>query len=259
MSDVKWIKIVTDIFDDEKILLIESLPDADSIIVIWFKLLCFAGKQNNNGVLMMNDRIAYTDKMLATIFRRNESTVRLALETFESFGMIEIIDGVITIPNWDKHQNIEGMERIREQTRARVQKHRDKMKMLTECNVTDNVTVTLSNATDKNRIDKNRKEKKKESILDEIENEDLRTALREFGEMRKLIKKPMTERAWKNLLSKLNSLSDDEQTQIEILNQSIDHAWQSVYPIKREERDTASHGWDYDELQRLAESKGLSS
>ena len=38
-SDVKWIKITTDIFDDEKILLIESLPEADSIIVIWFKLL----------------------------------------------------------------------------------------------------------------------------------------------------------------------------------------------------------------------------
>ena len=48
MSDVKWIKITTGIFDDDKILLIESLPEADSIIVIWFKLLCLAGKQNNN-------------------------------------------------------------------------------------------------------------------------------------------------------------------------------------------------------------------
>ena len=46
MADIKWIKITTDIFDDEKILLIESLPEADSIIVIWFKLLCLAGKMN---------------------------------------------------------------------------------------------------------------------------------------------------------------------------------------------------------------------
>ena len=46
MSNVKWIKMTVNIFDDEKILLIESLPDADSIIVIWFKLLCLAGKQN---------------------------------------------------------------------------------------------------------------------------------------------------------------------------------------------------------------------
>ena len=70
MSEVKWIKIVTDIFDDEKILLIENMPEADSIIVIWFKLLCMAGKQNNNGIFTLTNKIAYTDEMFATIFRR---------------------------------------------------------------------------------------------------------------------------------------------------------------------------------------------
>ena len=60
MADVKWIKITTDIFDDEKILLIESLPAAYAIITVWFKLLCLAGKQNNSGVFMMG-QIAYTD------------------------------------------------------------------------------------------------------------------------------------------------------------------------------------------------------
>ena len=40
MADVKWIKITTDIFDDEKMLLIDGLPEHDGIIVIWFKLLC---------------------------------------------------------------------------------------------------------------------------------------------------------------------------------------------------------------------------
>ena len=96
MADVKWIKITTDIFDDEKVLLIESLPDAYAIITVWFKLLCLAGKQNNSGVFMMNNQIPYTDKMLATIFRMKEATVTMALQTFESFGMVEIIDGVMT-------------------------------------------------------------------------------------------------------------------------------------------------------------------
>lgn len=76
MSEVKWIKITTDIFDDEKILLIESLPDAGSIIVIWFKLLCLAGKMNNSGVFVMNDTVAYTDSMLATIFRLDVKRLR---------------------------------------------------------------------------------------------------------------------------------------------------------------------------------------
>ena len=130
MADIKWIKITTDIFDDEKILLIESLPEADSIIVIWFKLLCLAGKMNNSGVFLLSDKIAYTDKMLATSFRRKESTVQLALKTFEQFGMIEILDGVITIPNWGKHQNLEQLEARKKYQREYQRDYRRKQKLL---------------------------------------------------------------------------------------------------------------------------------
>lgn len=130
MADVKWIKITTDIFDDEKILLIESLPDAYAIIVVWFKLLCLAGKQNNSGVFMMNNQIAYTDKMLATIFRMKETTVQLALQTFEQFGMVEIIDGVITIPNWGKHQSLDQLEKKRISQREYMREYREKQKQL---------------------------------------------------------------------------------------------------------------------------------
>lgn len=161
MADVKWIKIVTDIFDDEKILLVESMPENDSLIVIWFKLLCLAGKQNNGGVFLINDKIPYTDEMLATIFRRPLNTVRLALSVFEQYGMIEIINGAITIPNWEKHQNIDAMEKIKEQTRKRVAAHREKQKLLADvngCNVTVTLPVTQCNATDKIREDKRRLE-----------------------------------------------------------------------------------------------------
>lgn len=130
MAEVKWIKIVTDIFDDEKMLLIESLPSADSIIVIWFKLLCLAGKNNNSGVFMLNDRIAYTDEMLATIFRRDVNTVRLALKTFEMYGMVEIINDVITIPNWSKHQTLDQLEERKEYMKGYMKKYREKQKML---------------------------------------------------------------------------------------------------------------------------------
>jgi len=162
MSEIKWIKITTDIFDDEKICLIDALPDHDAILVIWFKILALAGKHNRNGLLMMSDKVHYTDEMLATIFRRPLNTVRMALGIFEQFGMVEIIDGVITLPNWEKHQNIDGMEKIKEQTRNRVARHREKQKNLALGNVTCNVTVTQSNALEeegdknKNRLDKDK-------------------------------------------------------------------------------------------------------
>ena len=129
-NDVKWIKITTDIFDDEKILMIESMPSADSIIVIWLKLLTFAGKQNNDGVFLMSNRIAYTDEMLACIFRREVNLVRMALKTFEQFGMIEIIENVITIPNWGKHQTLDAYEKKKERDRLYQQERRAAQKAL---------------------------------------------------------------------------------------------------------------------------------
>lgn len=133
MVAVKWIKIVTNIFDDEKILLIESMPEGDAIIVIWFKLLCLAGKQNNQGLFMLNDKIAYTDEMFATIFRKNVKTVRLALETFKNFGMVEIIKGAVAIPNWSKHQSVEQLENKKEYMRDYMREYREKQKAVKPC------------------------------------------------------------------------------------------------------------------------------
>ena len=116
MASVKWIKIVTDVFDDEKILMIETMPECDTIIVIWFKLLCLAGKQNNSGVFQMG-QMPYTDEMFAAIFRRPINTVRLALNTFERFGMIEIVRETVTIPNWSKHQSLDAYEKRKERDR----------------------------------------------------------------------------------------------------------------------------------------------
>lgn len=145
MAEVKWIKITTDIFDDEKILLIESLPDSDSIIVIWFKLLCLAGKMNNSGVFTLNDSIVYTDEMLSTIFRRKETTVKMALDVFEGFGMIKRIDGAITIPNWGKHQTLDQLEKKREYQREYMREYREKQRQIADksnCKTNSNVNVS---------------------------------------------------------------------------------------------------------------------
>jgi predicted phage replisome organizer len=160
MADVKWIKIVTDVFDDEKILLIETLPEADSIIVLWFKLLCLAGKQNNSGVFMLNDKMPYNEKMFATIFRRKEATVQLAFKTFEDFGMIEIINGAVTIPNWGKHQTLDRIEQKNEYMRNYMRDYRDKQKQLIYCktNSKANSKVNVSEAEEEREeeVDKNK-------------------------------------------------------------------------------------------------------
>jgi predicted phage replisome organizer len=151
IMDVRWIKITTSVFDDEKIRLIEQLPDADMLIVIWFKLLVLAGKCNQCGMVYLSHDIPYTDEMLSTIMRRPINTIRLALNEFKNLRMIEINDNYISIVNWEKHQNTEGLDKIREQNRIRQHNYRQK-----QIDSKSNVTSRYSNATDKNRIDKNR-------------------------------------------------------------------------------------------------------
>ena len=131
MADVKWIKIVTDIFDNEKILMIESMPDADALIVIWFKLLSLAGKKNNSGVFLMGTK-PYTDEMFSTVLRRPLDTVRMALNTFEEYGMIERINNTVVIPHWDKYQSLDSYEKKKERDRIYQAERRASQKKIAE-------------------------------------------------------------------------------------------------------------------------------
>jgi|SRR5699024_1597303 len=138
-------------FEDEKIRLIEQMPDADTILIIWVKLLSQAGKTNASGYIYLSENIPYTDEMLATIFNRPVSTVRFALKTFEQFGMISIDEEhFIAIENWEKHQNIEGMERVKKLNAERNKRYRErkKQKQLESKNNDSDVSVTSRDGTD---------------------------------------------------------------------------------------------------------------
>lgn len=181
MSEIKWIKLSVNMFDDEKIKLIRTLPDGEKIVMIWVQMMCLAGKINDGGSVYMGQNLAYSDEMLATIFNQPLNVVRAALTTLDSFEMIDVSsDGVIDIVNWEKHQNIDGMERIQQQNRERKRRFdlRKKVKELgynpnakevpsdveeleLYVNEISNVTVTSGNATEE---DKNRKEEDKNRI-----------------------------------------------------------------------------------------------
>lgn len=154
MADITWVKLKTDMFDNEKIKLIEALPDSDTILIIWIKLIAYAGKVNAGGYIMLTENIPMNEEELATIFNRPLNTVRLALNTFERYGMITKSDeGAIKIANWEVHQNIDGMERVRQLNAARVRKHREKKKKQNAIPEKCNVTVTSCNSTEED-IDK---------------------------------------------------------------------------------------------------------
>ena len=128
MATDKWIKISMGIFEDEKMLLIDSRDDKDSIEIIWFKMLTFAGKQNNGGVFSMKNGKPYSVKDLSTIFHRDADIVQTAIDVFENYGMIEIDDGVIYIPNWNKYQSLDAYNKKLEYDRNYQAEKRAKQK-----------------------------------------------------------------------------------------------------------------------------------
>ncbi|MGD0281853.1 MAG: phage replisome organizer N-terminal domain-containing protein [Dissulfurispiraceae bacterium] len=150
MAELNWIKLQLTFFDDEKVKIIESLPEGDSLIVIWMKLLTQAGKCNAGGYIYLTEKIPLDPERIAIIFNRPLGTVRLALKTFLKLGMIEIEqDNLIKIIHWHAEQSLDLIEKYREQARLRVQKFRENQRKRIPCNVTCNVTsnVTVTDVT----------------------------------------------------------------------------------------------------------------
>ena len=173
MAEVKWIKVSTDMFNSSrKIKQIEVMPEGDSILVIWLKLLLLAGNINDGGAIYLTPEIPYTEEMLANELRRPLTTVRMALSIFEQFGMIEIVDNILHLSSWEKYQSIDKLAEIREQNRQRVAKHRQK-KLLNDGNVTVTLHETLRNAIEE---DKEKEKRERNSFIhstceEESENE----------------------------------------------------------------------------------------
>ena len=159
MPEVKWIKITTDMFDNRKIKHIRKLPEGNNIVLIWVMLLTMAGKCNAGGMIFLTENIPYTTKMLADELDFEENVVIVALKALEKLGMIYTNENILTISGWDEHQNIEGMEKIREQNRIRKQNQRRRQKFAIE--EKSHVTSRDSHATEEEKERDKDKEKEK--------------------------------------------------------------------------------------------------
>lgn len=140
-------------FDNRKIKYIRNLPQGNDILLMWIMLLIYAGRTNDNGYVYLIEEIPYTNEDFAKEFDLPNNTVKLGLETLHRLKMIDSDSKGLKILNWNEYQNIDGLERIRELTRQRVRRFRnkEKQKELPEstesvCNVTGNATVAFSNA-----------------------------------------------------------------------------------------------------------------
>ena len=161
MANVKWIKLTTDMFDNRKIKHLRRLPEGNNIVLLWVMLLTLAGRCNAGGMIFLTENIPYTAKMLADELDFEENTVVLGLSVLEQLNMIVADNGFFSIAGWNEYQNIEGMDKIREQNRLRKQKQRAKNALPeAQCHVMSRD----GHATDKDKEEDKDREEDREDI-----------------------------------------------------------------------------------------------
>lgn len=165
MADVGWVRLSTRLFENRKIKYLLNQPKGAELVLLWVHLLCAAGTVNDGGRVYISQNVMYTPQSLAADFGVPKTIADKALTLFQDLELIEVeSDGCIQILGWEKHQNVTGLEKIREQNRLRKQKQR-------QCDKSRNVNEDVSrdghvtecdksrNVTQQRREEKNRKEK----------------------------------------------------------------------------------------------------
>lgn len=145
MAEAEWIKLYLKTFrTSRKISAIERMKNGDTIIVIWFKLLCLAGEINDDGAIYITSKKPYDDVSLADELKKPIAVVKTAIKVFEEHDMIIKDDaGFLQIINWEKYQNVDRLAEIREYNRLAQKKCREKKKSkdnVNDMSMTNNLT-----------------------------------------------------------------------------------------------------------------------
>ena len=259
MSDNKkyyYLKLKEDFFDSPEIKVLESMPNgykySNLLLKLYLKALKF------DGALRLNEYIPYNVEMISAVVGMDIDTVRVAFDLFKKLKLVEILnDGTIymlEIQNFigkstteaDRKRNYR--KRIEEEKTKLIENGQMSGQMSLKCPDKTPPEKEIEKEIEKDiDIKKNKKEKKEkkpsskkiptQTEIDEVinaytSNEELKATLIEFVKFRKSIKRAMTTRALELLLKKLDKLSNDDNTKIEILNESIMNGWNGIFPLK---------------------------
>lgn len=285
MAEVKWIKLTTDMFDNRKIKYLRTLPEGNNIVLIWVMLLTMAGRCNSNGMIFLTENIPYTPKMLADELDFEESTVQLALKALENLSMVVTNNGFFSIAGWTEHQNIEGMDKIREQNRKRKQVQRERQKeqlLLNDSYMSrdSHGTVTQCHAIDKEiereeeREENNKKKSVKENTHTLFERLlpdynipfSVSEKLKEWLTYKTERKEPYKEQGMKSFLRQVENktLEYGEQAICGLIDECMSSGWKGIIYDRLEQKKTKSVNYQsskpqnsnndfMNELQRLYE------
>lgn len=245
MNDIELNDIADDLLILNKITIdrlfqLENCADCIALYVFYYK----TAKWQKTNTVKANDQ--YVKKSL----KWGISKIQKTKQTLKEHGLIDIVqrrkDG--KIEGWFIKVSYLVNERKADEIKIKVQNinntQNQQVENCTSGNEETNALKEKIKCLEKEieMLKDNKKERKTkkqtksydEQIAEYTGNEELQDALKAFIQMRSFIKKPMTEYALKLMLKKLDELGNNDTTKIAIINQSITHNWQGIFPLKDE-------------------------
>ena len=241
-----WLKLPKDFFEDKAIKRLRHIAGGDTYTIIYLKMLLKS--MEDDGKLFYEGIEDTICDEIALDINESADDVQVTISYLEKKGLLIVTDSEVELTRLTEMVGSESA------VTERVRKHREAQKLL-QCNTSalQGNTIETKCNTEKEKeiekdididIDTDKKKKKKSAkadlngMIDSFtENEELKDALKAFLDMRKSIKKPIqTEYAFKLALNKLKHLSDIDSIRIEIVNQSVEHNWQTFYTLQNSYR-----------------------
>jgi len=198
---------------------------------VWRQLCEYEDYTNNITGYTVNQLVVNSDK------RANLTTqkVRTILKKFKEAGYIEDIENGKGTKGKETRVRLTMKEKIFNNNQQQTNNYStNKTEQLqgfedNEQQQSNNNLTTLSK----------KKEKNNNILIDSYtQNDDLKTTINDFISMRNKIKKPVTQRALKGILNKLDSFTNNDFEKILILENSIENCWLSVYELKNKKAST---------------------
>ena len=211
MSLMGYIKL------DRKITEWEWFTDGN-MLKVWVYLLAHANFKESRykgyeigrgdvivGRRILAQRLKLTENQVRTCLEKLKKTQEITIKTTNKFSIISIV-------KWAEYQCLDDDDNQQQPTQ------------ITNKSPTNHQqTTTLEERKNVRKKEKNIYIGKSDEFVDAFEG---------YAEMRKQIKKPLTDRAKQMVINKLDKLSSNEKTQIAILNQSTVNCWQGVFELR---------------------------
>lgn len=255
-----WLQLKEDFFEEDSIEWLEEQENGHKYSLFYLKLCLKSLK--SNGILVRkvgNMLVPYDNKKLAEMTKMPVDTVIVAMELLKGIGLVEVLEnGELYITQLEKMIGSTSKGALKKQQQRALQKENQTFLIEEDNEETKGGHLsTKDKDKDKDKIKDKEINKKKESkkennydsiIEDLINDEDIKENIYEFIKMRKLIKKPMTDRALKQLINRLYSLTSNKEEQLQILDNSIINNWANIYPLKNDNVSNASNTYKRQEI-----------